>query len=126
MPVSKQKNVINVAIALVWIINGIYCKVLDYVPRHQLIVARILGEAHAIALTRIIGILEAGMAIWILSRMKSCWCAIAQILLVAAMNIIEFIVVPDLLLFGRINIIIAAVFILVIYRNEFKTHVSLY
>lgn len=125
MPFSKQKNVINIAIALVWIINGIYCKVLNYVPRHQLIVSRILGEAHATVLTRTIGILEAGMAIWILSRIKSRWCAIAQILLVATMNIIEFIVVPDLLLFGRINIIIAAVFILVIYLNEFKTHVSL-
>lgn len=125
MPINKLKNIVNIAIALVWIINGIYCKVLNYVPRHQLIVARILGETHAELLTRTIGVLEAGMAVWILSRIKSRWCALAQILLVAAMNIIEFIVVPDLLLFGRINIIIAAVFILVIYLNEFKTHVSL-
>ncbi len=124
MPFNK-KNVINIAIALVWIINGIYCKVLNYVPRHQLIVARILGEDHAAVLTRTIGILEAGMAVWILSRIRPRWCAITQILLVATMNIIEFIVVPDLLLFGRINIIIAAVFILVIYLNQFKTYVSL-
>lgn len=124
MPFNK-KNVINIAIALVWIINGIYCKVLNYVPRHQLIVARILGEDQAAVLTRTIGILEAGMAVWILSRIRPRWCAITQILLVATMNIIEFIVVPDLLLFGRINIIIAAVFILVIYLNQFKTYVSL-
>ncbi|MEV4881547.1 DoxX-like family protein [Chitinophaga ginsengisegetis] len=125
MPFGKQKNVVNIGIALVWMINGVFCKVLNYVPRHQLIVARILGETHAALLTRTIGILEAGMAIWILSRIKSRWCALAQILLVAAMNVIEFIAAPDLLLFGRINIIIAAVFIFIIYRNEFKTHVSL-
>lgn len=125
MPFGKQKNVVNIGIALVWMINGVFCKVLNYVPRHQLIVARILGETHVALLTRTIGILEAGMAIWILSRIKSRWCAIAQILLVAAMNVIEFIAAPDLLLFGRINIIIAAVFIFIIYRNEFKTHVSL-
>jgi len=125
MPFSKQKNVVNIGIALVWMINGVHCKVLNYVPRHQLIVARILGETYAPVLTRIIGVLEAGMAIWILSRIKSRWCAILQMLLVATMNIIEFIAVPDLLLFGRINIIIAAVFIFVIYRNEYSTHVSL-
>ncbi|MEZ2442365.1 DoxX-like family protein [Chitinophaga sp. RCC_12] len=125
MPFSKQKNVVNIGIALVWMINGVYCKVLNYVPRHQLIVARILGETYAPVLTRIIGVLEAGMAIWILSRIKSRWCAILQMLLVATMNIIEFIAAPDLLLFGRINIIIAAVFIFVIYRNEYSTHVSL-
>lgn len=103
MPFSKQKNVVNIGIALVWIINGVFCKVLNYVPRHQLIVARILGETHAPLLTRTIGILEAGMAIWILSRIKPRWCAIAQILLVASMNIIEFIAAPDLLLFGRVE-----------------------
>lgn len=125
MAFSKQKNVVNTGIALVWMINGVYCKVLNYVPRHQLIVARILGESHAPVLTRIIGVLEAGMAIWILSRIKSRWCVILQMLLVSAMNIIEFIAAPDLLLFGRMNIIIAAAFIFIIYRNEYSTHVSL-
>lgn len=120
MSFNNRKTAVNIGIAIVWIVNGLFCKVLLLVPRHQQIVARILGVEHAGLLTRTIGILEIGMAVWVLSGIKSRWCAITQILLVAVMNIIEFIVVPDLLLFGRINILVAAIFIYVIYRNEFK------
>jgi len=113
---------LNVAIAAVWMINGLYCKVFNGVPRHQQIVARILGEDHAVLFTRTIGWLEALMAVWVLSNVKSRWCAMAQILLVAAMNIIEFFLVPDLLLFGRINIVVAAFFIFIIYWNQFRLY----
>lgn len=113
---------INIAIAVVWIVNGLYCKVYNGVPRHQLIVARILGPDHATLLTRTIGVLEILMAVWVLSRIKPHWCAFTQIALVAAMNIIEFILAPDLLLFGRLNIVIAAIFILVIYWNQYRLH----
>ena len=40
-------------------------------------------------------------------------------MIVAAMNIIEFFLVPDLLLFGKINSLVALFFIAVIYFNEF-------
>jgi hypothetical protein len=115
---------INIAIAAVWIVNGLFCKVANLVPRHQLIVARILGAAHAPLLTRIIGVLEVFMAVWILSAIKPRWCAGMQIILVATMNIIEFVLAPDLLLFGRINIGIAALFILLIYWNQHRLHRS--
>lgn len=59
------------------------------------------------------------MSIWILAHIKPRFCAITQIIVVATMNIIEFIMVPDLLLFGRINILIAALFIIAIYLNEY-------
>ncbi|MEC5142449.1 DoxX-like family protein [Chitinophaga sp. 212800010-3] len=107
-------------IALVWLINGLYCKLLNGVPRHELIVARILGPESAPLLTRIIGFLEILMAVWIISGIRSRWCAVLQILLVAVMNVIEFIWAPDLLLFGRINIIVAAAFISLIYWNEYR------
>jgi uncharacterized membrane protein YphA (DoxX/SURF4 family) len=112
-------RIINVCIALVWLVNGLYCKVLNYVPRHQLIVARILGDDYAGILTKMIGVSEMGMAIWVLSGIWKRLCAVAQIVLVATMNIIEFILAPDLLLFGRINILIATIFITVIFLNEF-------
>lgn len=38
---------------------------------------------------------------------------------VATMNIIEFIVVPDLLLWGRLNVVFACMFIGLVYYNEF-------
>jgi hypothetical protein len=42
-----------------------------------------------------------------------------QIFIVLLMNIIEFSLVPELLLFGKTNIIIAVVFVSVVFVNEF-------
>ena len=106
-------------IVLVWLINGLFCKVLNLVPRHQEIVGRILGEQHSRILTMVIGILEIVMVVWIVSRFKSRFCAIFQMTIVGTMNIIEFVLAPDLLLFGRMNIFFALIFILLIYVNEF-------
>jgi hypothetical protein len=113
------KKILTVAIALVWLINGLFCIILGLVPRHQMIVARILGENYSFIATKTIGLLEVLMFAWILSRMKSRLNACIQMILVAAMNIIEFILAPDLLLFGRINIIVATFFIIIIFINEF-------
>lgn len=112
-------TVLTVAIALVWLINGLCCKVLNGVPRHEQIVARILGDEYAAPLTRAIGGLEVLMAVWVLSGIKSRWCTLAQALLVALMNSIEFVLAPDLLLFGRLNAVVAAFFIAVVLTNEF-------
>lgn len=110
---------ITTIIALVWFVNGFFCKLLDFVPRHQEIVGRILGEQYAWLFTKAIGVSEILMVVWILSRIKSRFCAIFQIAIVGTMNVIEFILAPDLLLFGRMNIVFAAIFIGVIYINEF-------
>lgn len=107
------------AIAAVWVINGLYCKVLSGVPRHEMIVARILGESHAFLIVKTIGVLEILMAVWVLSRMKSRFCALFQIFIVATMNILEFILAPDLLLFGQLNLFVAVLFMGVVYFNEF-------
>ena len=112
-------KIVNYIIATVWIVNGLFCKVLNLVPRHQFIVARILGDEYSGLATKAIGISEMVMAIWILSPIKSRWCAVSQIVIVGAMNIIEFFVAPDLLLFGKLNSLIALVFIVVVYFNEF-------
>lgn len=59
------------------------------------------------------------MAVWILSNIKTRLNAIAQITIVAIMNTLEFILVPDLLLWGRLNALFAFLFIVVVYFNEF-------
>ena len=107
-------------IAAVWFINGVFCKVLNLVPRHQMIVSEILGKAHAPFITKAIGIAELGMAVWILARITSRLNAIVQIIIIAMMNLIEFVLVPDLLLFGRCNSVLALLFICLIYYNEFR------
>ena len=106
-------------IAIVWIANGLFCKVLNLVPRHEQIVVRILGGDYSRTLTILIGLSEIIMAVWILSGYKSKLNAIAQISVVATMNLLEFILVPDLLLWGKLNSVFAFIFILVVYFNEF-------
>lgn len=61
------KTILTIGISLVWLINGLFCKVLDFVPRHELIVSRILGTEYASIFTKLIGIAEILMVVWILS-----------------------------------------------------------
>jgi DoxX-like family len=113
------KLILTYLIAFVWLANGLFCKVLNLVPRHQEIVARILGDVHAPLLTKLIGFSEILMCLWIVSRIKSRWCAITQIIIVATMNTIEFVFAKDLLLFGSLNAFFAFLFCCVVFATEF-------
>lgn len=104
-------HVFAILFALVWLVNGLGCKVLGLVPRHRAIVARILGEKHASFLTRLIGLAEIVMALWIFSRWQWRCSCVSQIIVVSAMNVIEFRLAPDLLLFRRRNILVAAAYV---------------
>ncbi len=115
---SKHKF-LNYFIAAVWIVNGFVCKVLNLVPRHGEIVTRILSDVFSRPLTLLIGFLEVGMAIWILSGIRTRLNAAIQIFTIVTMNALEFALVPDLLLWGKANMIFAFMFILLIYYNEF-------
>ncbi len=88
-------------------------------PRHQQIVARILGGSYAALLTTAIGIAETLMAIWILSGVWPRVNVVMQIIIIAVMNIIEVALARDLLLWGGFNAIFAFAFIVVIYVNQF-------
>ncbi|MEM9886051.1 MAG: DoxX-like family protein [Bacteroidota bacterium] len=111
--------IFNYCIASVWIVMGLFCKTLHFAPRHQDIVARILGVEYAAFLTPLIGIGELFIAIWIIINIKSRWCAIVQITLIIVMNVIEFFLAADLLLWGKWNSIFALLFAFFIYFNEF-------
>lgn len=112
-------QILNYCIATIWLLNGLFCKVLHFVPRHQLIVARILGESHSRAVTVGIGLSETAMAVWIISGIRPGLNAIVQILIIATMNTIEFFLAPDLLFWGKLNAVFAFLLILAIYYNEF-------
>lgn len=51
-------TLLRFAIASVWLFMGLFSKVLDMVPRHRMIVGRILGDDAAYAVTALIGVLE--------------------------------------------------------------------
>ena len=116
---NRIHTILTYCIAMVWMANGLFCKVLNLVPRHEQIVASILGETYARPLTLTIGLAEIGMAIWVLSRIKPRLNAVLQMAVVAIMNTLEFFMVPDLLLWGKLNAFFAFLFVLLIYYHEF-------
>jgi hypothetical protein len=121
----KKHQLLNFFIATVWISNGLFCKVLNFVPRHQEIVGRILSNEHSRLLTLVIGLSEMAMAVWILSSLWTRLNAATQIFIIALMNSLEFFLVPDLLLWGKANAVFAFMFILLIYCNEFHLNKKL-
>src|SRR4051812_7190679 len=94
-------KLLTYCIATIWTINGLFCKVLNLVPRHQQIVAVILGNKYSRMFTLLIGLSEISIAIWIISGIRTRLNAISQIIIVATMNILEFLLAPYLLLFGK-------------------------
>lgn len=119
MKTPTTHKILLYLIAAVWLANGLFCKVLNLVPRHTEIVARILGDTYARPLTILIGCSEILMMVWVLSGIRARWCAIVQAVVIASMNVLEFTLVPDILLWGRLNIIFAFAFIALILCNEF-------
>lgn len=111
--------VLRCGIAAVWLLNGLLCKVLHLVPRHEAIVARILGPAYAGPLTLLIGLAEIGMAVWVLSGRYRRLSVALQIALVLTMNVLEFLLAPDLLLWHQYNVVFAGLFALVLYYYGF-------
>ncbi|MDB5133593.1 MAG: hypothetical protein JWP37_196 [Mucilaginibacter sp.] len=106
-------------IAAVWFVNGFLCKILNLVSRHELIVSRILGTEHAALFTKSIGVAEVLMGVWIISGIKHRLNALVQIVIILTMNVIEFTLAPDLLLWGRANLAFAILFVVLICVNEF-------
>lgn len=115
----ELERILTYFFALVWVANGLFCKVFGLVPRHREIVVRILGETHADLITRAIGFAEICMAAWILSGIAGRINAVTQIVIIATMNVLEFFMARDLLLWGRLNAVFAFMLILLIYYKEF-------
>ena len=89
---------LRIGIAAVWLTFGVGFKLLGLVPRHRLIVARIVGDGMAGPLTIAIGLAETALALWVLSGWKPRACAAAQTAAIVTMNAIELSVARDLLL----------------------------
>ena len=82
----------------VWIFHGLWSKLLGQIPRHELIVGRVLGESIAPLATRAIGVSEIAMGLWVLAGRYRRTCASAQTLALVSMNTLEIIIARDLLI----------------------------
>ncbi|NJM37169.1 MAG: hypothetical protein HC845_04455 [Akkermansiaceae bacterium] len=114
----------RMAIGLVWFVNGLICKVLGLVPRHEEIVARILGGKFAHEVTQLIGLSEIVMACWVWSKFQHKLSAWLQIALVGVMNILELVLARDLLLWGALNSVFALAFMSFVFLVNFKVDVQ--
>ncbi len=112
-------QLLRLSFAVVWFVNGFYCKILGLIPRHEFIVAKILGFKYAEQITLAIGMAEVVMGFWILSGYKAKFNAVTQIVVVLLMNLLEVILVPELLLWGSLNFLFALLFVILIFINEF-------
>lgn len=82
----------------VWVFHGLWSKVLGQIPRHELIVARILGDAWAAPATLAIGLCEIAMGLWVFTGLFRRTCATVQTLALVAMNTLEILIARDLLI----------------------------
>jgi len=60
------------------------------------------------------------MCLWIISGFKQKLSAVLQMLIIAGMNILEYFLAKDLLLWKGWNVLFAFMFIIVIYLNNFR------
>jgi hypothetical protein len=108
-------NLLTVAIAAVWLVFGVWFKLLGMVPRHRFIVASLVGDAAAGPLTIIVGIGETCLALWVLSRRLPLVCAALQTLAIVTMNTLEITYARNLLLAPVLMVCANTVFLSVIW-----------
>src|SRR3954453_6226657 len=78
----------RLAVALVWLYQGLWCKLLGRCPGHRAIVQAVPGLAGAAGTFVLLGLgtIEVGLALWVLSGWRPRLAAVAQTLLLVGMN----------------------------------------
>ena len=71
-----------------WLYEGLWCKLLGRMPSQQQVVEAVpfLGPTAAPYLLRLLGLVECGLAVWVLSGWEPVWAAAAQTALLLTMN----------------------------------------
>ena len=79
---------LRVAVALVWLYEGLWCKILGRMPHQQSIVESVpaLSGPFARFFLSSLGYLECAFAVWVLTGLGPWWAALAQTVILVAMN----------------------------------------
>ena len=102
---------LRILVGSVWIFHGLYSKLLDGIPRHRLIVARVLGDHVAAVATIGIGVLEILLGAWAITHRLPRACAAVQTATIVAMNSLEIARAPDLLISAPGMLLLNAAFL---------------
>ncbi len=106
---------LGVGIGSVWVFHGLYSKLLHGVPRHQLIVGRVLGEGWAAPVTLTVGIGEVLLGLWIFSGRARRSCALLQTAALVSMNALEIALARDLLISAPGMVLLNAMLLLLVW-----------
>lgn len=106
----------QIVIGSVWVFHGLYSKILSGIPRHRLIVAKILGTTNAGIMTKTIGLLEVILGVWAFSGWQPIGCAVVQTAALVAMNTLEIILARELLISAAGMVILNLVFLLLVWH----------
>lgn len=79
---------IHIAVAAVWLYEGLWCKLLHGEPRQMQVVAAVPGYGPSIGGTflKLLGVLEVILAGWVLTGIAPLFCAVVQTVLLVALN----------------------------------------
>ncbi len=80
--------IVHLAVAAVWLYEGLWCKLLRGSPLEFEVVRAVpgLGPRYGVAFLFALGVVEVALAGWVISRFAPVWCALAQTLLLVALN----------------------------------------
>jgi len=95
---------------------------LNLVPRHRQIVARFVGPQRAPVLTRLIGVGELAIGVWMMSAIATPACVALQTVLVVTMNALELRYARDLLLAPRFMLVANTVLLAAAWLVAFRAH----
>lgn len=86
--IKPDPILIRASIALVWLYQGLWCKLLGGVPRHEAVVGAVpfIGPAAARGVLIVLGLAECCIAVWVLSGKRMRDAAITQTVLLIVMN----------------------------------------
>jgi hypothetical protein len=79
---------IKIAVAAVWLYEGVWCKLLGREPNQLRVVQQVprLGRRLAVAFLLALGVVEAALAVWVLVGVAPVAAAIAQTALLVTLN----------------------------------------
>ncbi len=122
MPMSSffQSDTLHIAaqivIGSVWVFHGLYSKILNGIPRHRLIVAKIIGTANAGIATKTIGLLEMLLGLWTFIGWQPVGCATMQTAAIVAMNTLEILLAGELLISAAGMVILNLGFLTLVWQ----------
>ncbi len=88
----------QILIGSVWVFHGFYSKILNGIPRHRLIVGKVLRLKDPTWMTRLIGLAEVTLGIWVFTGWQPIPCAAVQTCALVGMNTLEILIAKELLL----------------------------